>query len=78
MLSPDCKTRIINKDTRNGAPLLAFVDYCRRYPDKRFWQALVNWSGCGYIFASRVPLDEIDQPFAYAVKDTYEWEGKNR
>ena len=77
MLNPDCETIIINKGTRNGALLSSFVDYCKRYPDQRFWQALLNWSGCGYIFASGVPLYEFEHSvFSGIVKDTYEWEGR--
>ena len=79
MLSPDVETRLINKETRNGRILLSFIDYCIGHPYDRFWQALLNWSGVGFIFASGVPLYEIYRAHAPGViKDTYEWEGRHQ
>jgi len=28
----------------------SFVAYCKENPEQRFWQALRNWSGYGFIF----------------------------
>lgn len=63
--------------TRNSEVLASFVDYCIANPDQRFWQALGNWSGCGYIFGSGVPLYQLGVPVPGTVKDTYNWEGRN-
>jgi hypothetical protein len=66
--------------TRNSEVLAAFVAYCKANPSQRFWQALLNWSGCGFIFASGVPLYEIhsDSQASGVIKDTFYWEEKNR
>jgi hypothetical protein len=66
----------ISPHTRNGKVLRSFVNYCIAHPSERFWQALLNWSGCGYIFASGVPLNEIPMSTPGSVKNTYYWEGR--
>jgi hypothetical protein len=63
--------------SRNARLLDSFTEYCESHPHERFWQALLNWSGFGYIFASGVPLCEIRMPAPGTVKDTYNLEGKN-
>jgi hypothetical protein len=64
--------------SRNGKVLQSFIDYCTAHSEQRFWQALLSWSGCGFIFASGVPLYEIDENHAPGViKDTFNWEGRN-
>ena len=56
--------------TRNSEVLAAFVAYCKANPSQRFWQALLNWSGCDFIFAS--------SQASGVIKDTFYWEEKNR
>lgn len=61
-------------ESRNMSVLLDFVEYCKAHPELRFWQALRNWMGCGFIFVSnRIPAD-ID----HELKDTFYWEGKDK
>jgi hypothetical protein len=71
------RAMIIDVDSRNGKVLESFVGYCITHPDERFWQALRNWSAAAFIFASGVPLYEIDTPVAGCVKDTFNWEGRD-
>jgi len=40
--------------------LISFVWYCIRNPEQRFWQALRNWSGYNFIYASNKLLPNID------------------
>jgi hypothetical protein len=50
-----------------------FADYCKKHPELRFWQALRNWSGYGFVIVTDSP-DVINHPEA---KDTFYWSGKN-
>ena len=63
--------------SKNGKVLQSFIDYCVAHPDQRFWQALRNWSAAAFIFASGVPLYEIDMPTPGVIKDTFYWEGRD-
>ena len=74
MLNPDCKTRLINKGTRNGRVLLSFIDYCLAHPDQRFWQALLNWSKVPFILVSTHHAYDVTEG---TVTDPYNWEGRN-
>lgn len=38
--------------TRNSQELESFVQYCKEYPNQRFWQALRNWANVGFIGVS--------------------------
>lgn len=50
-----------------------FTTYCRDNPDERFWQALRNWSGQAFIWASKSGSDfDKSKP-----KDTFYWEARN-
>lgn len=65
-------------NTRNSAVLRSFIRYCEAHPEQRFWQALRNWSGIVYIYASEIPPDEfhiIDGEAGY-FEDTFYWEGR--
>lgn len=42
--------------SKNEKQLQDFVIYCQNNPSERFWQALRNWSGYGFIYGS----NEID------------------
>lgn len=50
---------------RNSEVLADFVAYCEAHPDDRFWQALRNWAGVGYVIVQGMPP-----------QDTFYWEGK--
>ena len=54
--------------SRNSETLRSFVTYCHEHPNERFWQALRNWAGVGFIF---VGVREDD------FRDTFYWEGKD-
>lgn len=43
--------------------LTDFINYCKDYPEQRFWQALRNWSGASFIF--------------YDESDTFYFEDRN-
>ena len=49
--------------TRNSEVLYSFCLYCKQNPSERFYQAIRNWSGYGYIKADG--------------EDTFYWEGRN-
>jgi len=57
------KVRILLPPSRNSAVLASFATYCKDHPKERFWQALRNWSGYGWIMADNV--------------DTFYWEGRD-
>ena len=65
----------INKATRNGRTLFDFVCYCIQHPDERFWQALRNWSGYGFILVSTTAPYEINEGQLHDLNDTFNWEG---
>jgi hypothetical protein len=54
---------VTEKKTRNSEVLADFVKYCNEHPTDRFWQALRNWSGYGFIHAD--------------TEDTFYWKGKD-
>jgi hypothetical protein len=41
---------IINVKTRDQ--LYGLMDYIQKHPTERFWQALKNWSGRGFVWVS--------------------------
>jgi hypothetical protein len=67
-------------ETRNSKLAESFYAYCKAHPYDRFWQALLNWSGLPFIFASGMPIYEVyeaDKIVPGVIKDTYDWEGRN-
>lgn len=48
----------------------SFTKYCMDHPELRFWQALRNWCGWGFVYVSTNDPDNID---GY-VEDTFYWE----
>lgn len=55
--------------------LKSFIKYCEENPGERFWQAIRNWSGEPFIYASNVDSSEIEIPpeaKAY-LSDTFYW-----
>jgi hypothetical protein len=64
----------------NKKQLLSFTEYCFKHPEERFWQALRNWSGHDFIYASNVPPDQIEltpQPQNY-LEDTFYYQKENK
>ena len=53
--------------TRNRETLADFVAYCEANPNQRFWQALRNWAGVGFVLLSE------DRE---SMRDTFYREGK--
>lgn len=47
-----------NIKSKNEEYLKDFRRYCRLHPEYRFWQALRNWSGKGFIYAYGGTTDE--------------------
>ncbi len=48
-----------------------FARYCAGHPEERFWQALRNWSGFGFVLVTNDP-----EAKRYA-EDTFYWRGKH-
>lgn len=46
--------------------LTSFTLYCKKHPKERFWQALRNWAGVGYILVTNT-LDGGE------LEDTFYW-----
>ena len=61
------KTKSKNEDQLDG-----LVDYCGKHPELRFWQALRNWSGYGFILKADA-LDVCDGEGLYyeGLDDTF-------
>ena len=59
--------------TRNSDVLESFVHYCQDHPELRFWQALRNWSGYGFV----VVTDDVDGWDTSRCFDTFYWEGRD-
>ena len=49
--------------------LNSFVNYCNKYPNLRFWQALVNWSRFNFIMGFDKQPDEGIDTFYFEGKD---------
>lgn len=52
----------------------SFTEYCRENPTERFWQALRNWAGVSFIYASSGHGDAARKEKA---RDTFYWEARN-
>ena len=60
--------------TRNSELLEEFTQYCEKYPEQRFWQALRNWSESSYIILARF---RDEKSGCWAGDDTFYFENKN-
>lgn len=49
-----------------------FLQFCKKNPQMRFWQALLAWSELGYI----VHMPSISRPTMW--EDTFFWQGRNK
>lgn len=56
------------REVRSSEELAEFTRYCHEHPTQRFWQALRNWSGHNFIYATD-ELQENDK-----LIDTFYWE----
>lgn len=45
-----------------------FIQYCKKHPEQRFWQALTNWSGYNYVLLKELKTDEGVDPFFWRSK----------
>lgn len=61
--------------TRNEKVLAEFVKYCEEHPQERFWQALRNWSGYGFVLVGHKPPE---LPWRKDWPDTFYWEGRDK
>jgi hypothetical protein len=62
------------EESRNSKTLASFVAYCKANPSQRFWQALRNWAGFGFVYVSDslLPAGSSNIP----MYDTFYWEGR--
>ncbi|MDE2098750.1 MAG: Lar family restriction alleviation protein [Patescibacteria group bacterium] len=58
--------------SKSATVLVRFTRYCQEHPEQRFWQALRNWSGWGFIVATNKP------PVDISYHDTFYWKGSRR
>lgn len=55
--------------------LESFTAYCKANPDLRFWQALRNWCGWGFIFVCNQPPEYwMGENATSNLVDTFYWE----
>ncbi len=66
----------VKAQDKNKEVLGSFIKYCREHPEQRFWQALRNWSGFGFVFLSDKLFHE--DSFVEELQDTFYWEGKDK
>lgn len=57
---------------KNYKLLKEFTKYCEKHPEQRFWQALRNWAGVGFIKINNSLDDELGDI------DTFYFEERNR
>ncbi len=55
-----------------------FTRYIHDHPKERFWQALRNWSGESFIYASNTSEIELPPEINMYCKDTFFFEEKNK
>lgn len=65
--------KIDMKINKNEKLLKEFSAYCAKYPELRFWQALRNWAGVGYVYFS----NDTPGNSAPRLVDTFFFENKN-
>ena len=41
----------------------SFIDYCKKHPYDRFWQALRNWSGYAFIYGRKDINESLEDTF---------------
>jgi len=61
----------VTGQVRSAEARKSFVAYLAEHPDERLWQALRNWSGYPFIYASEYSFDVPGSV------DTFHWEGRN-
>lgn len=56
---------------KNKKSLDSFTEYCIKFPEQRFWQALRNWFGIGFIGISN-NLEEWKDTFYLEENQDYQ------
>lgn len=68
--------------TRNSELLASFTKFCADYPDLRFWQALMAWSGWSVFLMTARPIhvrsDEVMVWRQEEVHDPFRWESGDK
>lgn len=62
---------------KSGYVLASFVWYCLTHRQERFWQALRNWSGAGFILDTNCTARDSAKMGAYML-DTFYREGRTK
>lgn len=61
-------------DVRDSEIKENFIQYMDDHPELRFWQAVRNWSGYGFVYAGEGEM-QPDGEIKLNVEDTFYWEG---
>lgn len=64
--------------SRNSELLASFIKYCLENPQLRFWQALRNWCGWGFVLVANGKLNKRGDLELMNVTDTFGWERNQR
>jgi len=69
------------KISRNEKVASSFTQYLMEHPEQRFWQALRNWAGVGFVYTQKtgqflVKANAMDGQDVQLV-DTFYFEGKD-
>lgn len=65
------KKKVLNDDgrpSRNQLSLDSFSQYCLEHPEQRFFQALRNWFGVGFIYADGNDTFYLEEGRDYEIK----------
>lgn len=50
-------------ESKNEETLKSFNSFCKKYPQLRFWQALVAWSEYTAIYGKKLSNNELEDTF---------------
>lgn len=68
----DGKHQLVKNDegipSRNQQSLASFSEYCLDHPEQRFFQALRNWFGVGFIYADNHDTFYWEEGVDYQIK----------
>jgi hypothetical protein len=68
---------------KNSKQLKSFIEFCKKHPEQRFWQALRNWAKADYVLISNMfDVDMFDDKWLaehpdFDIYDTFHETGKN-
>ena len=54
---------------KNEKVLKEFVKYCEKHPEYRFFQAIRNWLGIGFVYVSDELIPDAEDTFFWEEKD---------